>query len=218
MAKCKYDWVAVQRFHEKGHGFVECQKQFGFCHTAWVKALKRGELKSIERPFGDRRRRYDWAEVQRYYDEGHSYYECRRRFGFCSAAWYKARERGEIASRPLGRPISELLLLGKSRYNIKLRLLKAGILTNRCEECGLSEWRGKPLSIQIDHINGVRNDNRLENLRMLCPNCHSQTETFASKNKGKYSLFPGRLMVGQQPLELLIGVRVSAREPHGPIC
>ena len=102
----------------------------------------------------------------------------------------------------------------KSRTNLKNRLLEAGILQNRCEECGLTEWRGKRLSIQIDHVNGVRDDNRLENLRMLCPNCHSQTETFASRNRGKYSLFPGRLMVGRGPLEAVIGVRVSAREPR----
>lgn len=52
-------------------------------------------------------------------------------------------------------------------------------------ECGISdEWLGQPVTLQLDHINGVFNDNRLENLRLLCPNCHSQTETFAGrKNK-----------------------------------
>jgi 5-methylcytosine-specific restriction endonuclease McrA len=57
------------------------------------------------------------------------------------------------------------------------------LLENRCQECGLTEWLGEPLTVQIDHINGVRTDYRLENLRMLCPNCHSQTETHGIRNR-----------------------------------
>jgi Zn finger protein HypA/HybF involved in hydrogenase expression len=51
-----------------------------------------------------------------------------------------------------------------------------------CDECGLESWNKKPITFQIDHKNGVRNDNRMENLRLLCPNCHSQTSTFGGKN------------------------------------
>jgi Zn finger protein HypA/HybF involved in hydrogenase expression len=67
---------------------------------------------------------------------------------------------------------------------IRKRLLEMG-WEYKCAECNMGpEWNGKPLTIQIDHINGVSNDNRLENLRFLCPNCHSQTATFAgNKNK-----------------------------------
>ena len=75
-------------------------------------------------------------------------------------------------------------------HEIKQRLIRAGILENRCEECGLTDWRGKPLSIQIDHINGIKDDHRRENLRMLCPNCHSQTETFGSRNRNRTLVFP----------------------------
>ena len=103
-------------------------------------------------------------------------------FGFCAAAWHKARLRGEIKTRRPGMPIAELLQRGVSRYNIKLRLLRNGLLPKACAHCGLDEWRGKPLSLHIDHINGVKNDHRLENLRMLCPNCHSQTETYGGRN------------------------------------
>lgn len=69
-----------------------------------------------------------------------------------------------------------------SRRALKLRLLKDGLLQNKCYDCGqMPEWNNKSLSLQIDHKNGVSTDNRLENLQILCPNCHSQTETFGSK-------------------------------------
>ena len=53
---------------------------------------------------------------------------------------------------------------------------------DKCWLCGLSEWINGKLILEIDHINGISNDHRIENLRFLCPNCHSQTETFRSKN------------------------------------
>ncbi len=183
MPRLIYDWKAIQQYHDEGHGFVECQKRFGFSHTAWVKAVKRGQLEAGEREFGDRRRRYDWSEVQAYYDEGHSYRECRLRFGFCAASWTKAVRRGELTARARAWPLPKILSESKSRRTVKQALLRAGILLNKCEECGLDEWRGKPLSVHVDHINGIRDDHRLENLRMLCPNCHSQTETYGSKNR-----------------------------------
>ena len=71
-----------------------------------------------------------------------------------------------------------------SRGRMKVRLLQEGLLEYKCACCGnTGEWKGKSLSLQLDHINGINNDNRLENLRFLCPNCHSQTETYAGKNK-----------------------------------
>ena len=67
------------------------------------------------------------------------------------------------------------------------------ILPIRCVECGnAGEWRGKPLTLQLDHVNGIYDDNRTENLRWLCPNCHSQTATFAGKGKRRTVNAPGR--------------------------
>lgn len=66
---------------------------------------------------------------------------------------------------------------------LKKRLLKEGIFRNVCSECGISEWNSKSLNMQLDHINGDSSDHRKNNLRMLCPNCHAQTETFCGKNK-----------------------------------
>ncbi len=72
------------------------------------------------------------------------------------------------------------------RKNLKRRLLKSGILKEVCDDCGIgTEWNGKKLVIQMDHKNGIGNDNRRENLRMLCPNCHSQTHNFAGRNARK---------------------------------
>lgn len=64
---------------------------------------------------------------------------------------------------------------------IKKALLQTGV-TYKCFKCGINEWCGEDLSLHIDHINGLSYDNRIENLRLLCPNCHSQTETYAGKN------------------------------------
>jgi hypothetical protein len=127
--------------------------------------------------------RFDWPAIQAFYDEGHTYRECKARFGFKPATWTKAVRTGRMRPRPRRRPIEWILAQAKSRVTVKSRLLDAGILKNACDDCGISEWRGRFLSIQLDHRNGVRDDHRLENLRMLCPNCHSQTETFGARNR-----------------------------------
>lgn len=70
-----------------------------------------------------------------------------------------------------------------NRYHLKNRLIKAGLLDYRCYCCGITSWLGQRLSLQIEHKNGISNDNRLLNLELLCPNCHSQTATFAGKKR-----------------------------------
>lgn len=71
----------------------------------------------------------------------------------------------------------------KSRSIVRSRLLRDSLIPYMCSDCGLEpKWNNNPLSMVLDHINGVPNDNRLENLRFLCPNCNSQTDTFAGRN------------------------------------
>jgi hypothetical protein len=84
------------------------------------------------------------------------------------------------------KPILEILVRDSSycRTHLKKRLLEEKLLPNICSSCSQSpEWNGKSLVLILDHINGTSNDNRLNNLRLLCPNCNSQTETFCGRRK-----------------------------------
>ena len=102
-------------------------------------------------------RRYDWAEVQRYYDEGHSISECQLRFGFARETWNAARRRGAVRSRPQALPIDELLVAGRQRSRSAREVPAcsgSGLKENRCEDCGLIAWRGQPLAMALHHVNG----------------------------------------------------------------
>lgn len=82
-------------------------------------------------------------------------------------------------------PLNEILE-GKhpqyQTYKLKNKLIKEGLKENKCEICFISNWNGKPIQCELDHIDGNRTNHKLENLRILCPNCHSQTDTFRAKN------------------------------------
>lgn len=83
----------------------------------------------------------------------------------------------------------EQFLVEMSPYNggsnsLKRRILKEGLLEYKCELCNNDgTWNGLPLVLQLDHKNGINKDNRLLNLRLLCPNCHTQTSTFGAKKR-----------------------------------
>lgn len=82
-------------------------------------------------------------------------------------------------------PVEKAFVVGGSLSSYKLhqKIKKYNLKEYKCSICGIADWLGQTLSLHLDHINGINDDNRLENLRFLCPNCHSQTDTYCGKNK-----------------------------------
>jgi 5-methylcytosine-specific restriction endonuclease McrA len=68
-------------------------------------------------------------------------------------------------------------------FKLKRRLIQEGIKNCKCEHCGIEVWNGKPLVMELHHVDGNSKNHYIDNLRLLCPNCHSQTDTFRAKNK-----------------------------------
>jgi HNH endonuclease len=172
---------AVARLRAEGRTYVEIANELGLTKSTVAYHARRAGLPADER-FS---RRYDWRVVQSAIDdEGLSMRDCMRRFGFSRDAWGKAVKRGDLVPREWITPLDELLVAGpkRNRGHIKRRLIRAGLKEERCENCGITEWLGRPLSMQVHHKNGDGNDNRLENLELLCANCHSQTETYGGRN------------------------------------
>lgn len=84
---------------------------------------------------------------------------------------------------------AEDVISGKARYAQTARLLKKlineGYKEHKCEICGITDWQGKPITMNLHHIDGNRENNNIKNLQVLCPNCHSQTDNFAGKKLRK---------------------------------
>lgn len=81
-------------------------------------------------------------------------------------------------------PLNDILVENNNYQSSKLakRLIKEGVKELKCECCGLEYWLGKPIKLELHHKNGISNDNRLNNLQLLCPNCHSFTDNYRGKN------------------------------------
>lgn len=105
---------------------------------------------------------------------------------FTGPAWNKGMSYSETTSRI---PLETILQKGTNYRSdtLKKRLFKEGLKEYKCEKCGITNWNGKEIVLELHHINGNHFDNRLENLQILCPNCHSQTPTHRGKDCKKYT-------------------------------
>ena len=158
--------------------------------TGCAKSTVAYHARRLGQPFNSSaNNRYDWREIQGYHDTGRSLQECIDRFGFSPASWSKAIREGRLVSNtPYGQDkltLEQVMERGRAPYNLKRRLIKSGMLRDHCYICGINTWLDKPLVLHLDHINGDGDDHRYDNLRLLCPNCHSQTDTYCGRNKLK---------------------------------
>lgn len=145
------------------------------------------------------RESYSMAEVLRkltlsYNGGSHSMIQSRiRAFGistdhFTGQGWAKGKNKdntpGIMASARVNRWPHDKVFCENSEYTrtIRDRYLQLNP-EYKCQICGITQWMEKPIALHVDHINGIHNDNRVENLRLLCPNCHQQTDTWGNSNK-----------------------------------
>lgn len=118
---------------------------------------------------------------------------------FAGQGWAKGTE--NPAKRPR-KPLEQILVAGRQvahTSDLRKHLIEEGVLPPVCSGCGRSTWEGRPMPLELDHTNGDRRDNRLENLRLLCPNCHALTETYRGRNIGRYASRPGARRDHQRP-------------------
>ena len=131
----------------------------------------------------------DWNEVQKFLNETKNKKQTLDKFNIPYRVWDLATKKKLLSGvAAIAVPLEDYLILGSkiTSSHLKPKILEAGLLKNECVECGQPpEWKNKQLTLILDHINGNPEDNRIENLRILCPNCNSQTPTFCRGHKEK---------------------------------
>ncbi len=131
-------------------------------------------------------------QIREQFNSGKTLHEAAVELGSTTVTlWRKAKKLG-ISWKDIKReskdkiPLADILD-GKypayQTFKLKKRLISEGIKDNKCEECGITEWMGQELTMHLDHIDGNPHNHTFDNLRLLCPNCHAQTDTWCGKNK-----------------------------------
>jgi len=100
---------------------------------------------------------------------------------FVGQAWNKGKKLSP--KQPIEKYLNNILPI--QSHKLRTKLLWEGILKPRCSGCGNTQWLDLPIPLELDHINGNNKDNRLKNLRLLCPNCHAMTPTYRNKKRPK---------------------------------
>jgi len=131
-------------------------------------------------------------EILKCYEEQKTLHETASQLSMSVVSLWRRAQKLDLKWSKLKRKSSKKIMLddildGKypeyQTFKLRNRLIKEGIKTNMCEMCGIKDWQGREISMQLDHIDGDSHNHKLYNLRLICPNCHSQTETYCGKNK-----------------------------------
>jgi hypothetical protein len=131
-------------------------------------------------------------QIKECYDKGITLHQASAELNLTTVTLWRRAKKLDLQWKDIPRtnfkrvPLEEILNGNYPEYQtfkLKNRLLAEGIKQNICEVCEINEWNGNPINMQLDHIDGNSHNHQLDNLRMICPNCHSQTDTYCGKNK-----------------------------------